>query len=165
MRTAFRTSLKSGPKGCFISVPFSQMPRGVYSEIERLAIEIVSDSERAAGNNPRLLGQHEQHVEGCDLISTAKDGGGPSRIEVKGWGEPLLGQGGSIAYPADINAEQFKRAKTDPDWRLEIVGNLSAVRAGKGQPQRLTLTGAETVERAEPWRYRISLHGLASRIG
>ena len=52
--------------------------------IEKLAIEIVSDSERAAGNEPRLLGQHEQHLEGCDLISTAKDGEAPKRIEVKG---------------------------------------------------------------------------------
>ncbi len=141
------------------------MPRGVYSDIEKLAVEIVSDGERAAGNEPRLLGQHEQHLEGCDLISTPTEGGAPKRIEIKGWGEPLLRQDGLFTDPADINAEQFNRAQTDPEWRLEIVGNLSAVRAGEGQPQRLTLTGSEAVERAEPWRYRSSLDGLADRIG
>jgi hypothetical protein len=63
-----------------------------------------------------------------------------------------------------VNREQYERAKSDPNWRLEIVGNLAAVRGGTGQPERLTLTGAEVVQRAECWRYRIPLDGLAERI-
>lgn len=56
-------------------------------------------------------------------------------MEVKGWGEALL-KDGSFSFAAEINREQFKRAKTDPTtWRLEIVGNLTAVLAGNGQPQ------------------------------
>ena len=50
------------------------------------------------------------------------------------------------------------------NWRLEIVGNLTAVRTGIGQPERLTLTGKEVAQRAGCWRHRIPLDGLAERI-
>lgn len=141
------------------------MPRGEYTNIEKLAVEIVREAEIARGWEPGpLLGQHTQHQEGCDLLSTPPDGGPAHRIEVKGWGEPLLTSDGSFTYPADVNREQFERAKSDPHWRLEIVGNLTAAQAETGQPQRLTLTGEEVVERAACWRYRVSLDGLAERI-
>ena len=141
------------------------MPRGEYANTERLAVEIVRDAELARGWTPGpLLGQHDQHEEGCDLLSAPPNGGPPHRIEVKGWGEPLLADNGVFTYPADVNREQFERAKSDPNWRLEIVGNLAAVRAGTGQPERLTLTPDEVVKRAECWRYRIPLDGLAEHV-
>jgi hypothetical protein len=98
------------------------------------------------------------------LFSTPPDGGAPHPIEVKGWGEPLLTTDGSFTYPADINREQLDRAKHDANWRLEIVGNLSAVLAGTGQPQRLTLTASEVAGRARCWRYQVPLDGLAKRV-
>jgi hypothetical protein len=141
------------------------MPRGDYANTEKLAVEIVRNAEFACGWTPGpLLSQHAQHEEGCDLLSTPPDGGPPHRIEVKGWGEPLLAHDGAFTYPADVNREQFARAKSDPNWRLEIVGNLTAVRAGTEQPERLTLTAEQVVERAECWRYRIPLDGLAERV-
>jgi hypothetical protein len=141
------------------------MPRGEYANTERLAVEIVRDAELARGWTPGpLLGQHDQHKEGCDLLSTPPNGGPPHRIEVKGWSEPLLADNSAFTYPADVNREQFERAKSDPNWRLEIVGNLAAVRAGTGQPERLTLTRDEVVKRAECWRYRIPLDGLAQHV-
>jgi hypothetical protein len=111
-----------------------------------------------------LLGQRAQHAEGCDLLSTPPDGGPPHRIEVKGWGEPLLAPNEAFNHPTDVNREQYDRAKDDPNWRLEIVGNLTAVHAGTGQPERLTLTGKEVAHRAECWRYRIPLDGLAEHV-
>ena len=141
------------------------MPRGEYANTEKLAVKIVRDVEFARGWTPGpLLGQHDQHEEGCDLLSTPPDGGPSHRIEVKGWGEPLLTDNGVFNYPADVNREQYEHAKAAPNWRLEIVGNLAAVRAGTGQPERLTLTAGEVVKRAECWRYRIPLDGLAERV-
>lgn len=141
------------------------MPRGEYASIEKLAVEIVRDAEIAEGWKPGpLLSQRAQHDEGCDLLSKPTNGGPPRRIEVKGWGEPLLASNGTFADLADVNREQYERAMSDPNWRLEIVGNLAAVRAGTGQPERLTLTSSEVIERAECWRYRIRLDGLAMRV-
>jgi hypothetical protein len=112
-----------------------------------------------------LLDQRAQHTEGCDFLSASPGGGSAHRIEVKGWGEPLLAADGSFSYPADVTREQFEHAKADPTtWRLEIVGNLTAVLAGSGQPQRLTLDGSEVVDRACCWRYHVRLDGLAERI-
>ncbi len=141
------------------------MPRGDYANIEKLAVAIVREAEMTRGWTPGpLLGQHAQHQEGCDLLSVPPDGGPAHPIEVKGWGEPLLAADGSFTDPADVNREQFERARRDPNWRLEIVGNLSAVHAGVAQSQRLTLTAAEVVDRADAWRYRVTLDGLASRV-
>lgn len=141
------------------------MPRGEYANIEKLAVEIVCETERACGRQPgKLLSQHEQHKEGCDLFSTPADNGPAYPIEVKGWGEPLLMPDGSFSFPADVNREQFERAKIDPNWRLEIVGNLTAVHAGTGQPQRLTLTASEVTDRAVCWRYQVPLDGLAEQV-
>jgi hypothetical protein len=140
------------------------MPRGDYANTEKLAVEIVRDAELARGWTPGpLLSQRVQHEEGCDLLSTPPGGGAPQRVEVKGWGEPLTSDN-AFTYPADVNREQYEHAKRDPNWRLEIVGNLAAVRAGIGQPERLTLTAGEVVQRARCWRYRIQLDGLADRI-
>lgn len=141
------------------------MPRGEYAKIEHAAVEIVRAAELARGWQPGpLLAQHDQHEVGCDLISTPPDDGPPHPIEVKGWGEPLLTANGSFTYPADVNREQFEQAKRNPNWRLEIVGNLTAVLAGTGQPQRLTLTGPEVAGRAVCWKYQIPLDGLAQRV-
>jgi hypothetical protein len=52
------------------------MPRGEHANTERLAVEIVRDAELARGWTPGpLLGQHDQHEEGCDLLSTPPNGG------------------------------------------------------------------------------------------
>lgn len=135
-------------------------------EVEKAAFEIVQASEIARGWRPgALLGQRAQRSEGCDFLSTPPDGGPTHRIEVKGWGEPLLRADGSFCYPADVTSEQFERAKADPTkWRLEIVGNLTAVLRDDSQPQRLTLDGSEVVQRASCWRYQVRLDGLADRI-
>lgn len=141
------------------------MPRGEYANTEHAAVEIVRAAELAQGWTPGPpLAQHAQHEAGCDLLSTPPDGGPPHPVEVKGWGEPLLATEDSFTYPADINREQFKRATRDPNWRLEIVGNLAAVRSGTGTAERLTLTAAEVIERAACWRYRVPLDGLAERV-
>ncbi len=141
------------------------VPRGAYSEKEKLAVEIVREREIARGWAPGpLLGQHAQHEQGCDLLSSPPDGGLPSAIEVKAWGEPLLRPNGTFTYPADVNAEQLERARIDPDWRLIIVANLDAVRAGVGEAQLLDLDSAEVTKRAIGWRYRVPLGGLEDCI-
>jgi hypothetical protein len=142
-----------------------RVPRGAYSEKEKIAVEIVRQRETACGWTPGpLLGQHAQHQQGCDLVSSPPGGGPPRAIEVKAWGEPLLRPNGTFTYPADVNAGQLQRAEIDPNWRLIIVANLDAVRAGQGDAQLLVLDAAEVTERAVGWRYRIPLDGLAGRI-
>ena len=128
-------------------------------------MEIVCEAERARGFQPSdLLSQHAQHEEGCDVLSVPANGGPAHRIEVKGWGEPLRKPDGSFTYPADVNQEQLERARSDPMWRLEIVANIAAERAGTGKAERLTMSGSEVAERAVGWRYRVPLDGLAGRV-
>lgn len=141
------------------------MPRGASRDTEREAVEIVRTEESARGWSPgQILSQRAQPVEGCDFLSTPPGGGPPHPIEVKGWGEPLVKTDGSFTYPADINVEQYERARRDPNWRLEIVANLTAAREGRGSPERLTLTAAEVLERASAWKFKVGLHGLQKRI-
>jgi hypothetical protein len=143
----------------------AEVPQGAYATKEQLAVEVVRQAEIARGWEPTpLLGQHAQHVEGCDLLSTPPGGGPPRAIEVKGWGEPLLRPDGSCTYPADLNAEQLERAKRDADCRLVLVGNLDAVMAGTGRPKVLAMTATEVVERAVGWRYRVPLERLDFRV-
>ena len=141
------------------------MPRGDYDSTEKCAVDVVRKAEIAKGWNPgELLSQSKQREEGCDILSWPPDGGVAHRIEVKGWGGALR-DGDEFRYPADVNAEQLDRARSDPKWRLEIVGNIAAVRAGMGSPERLTLSGQDVVDRAEGWRYRVRLDDLTDRIG
>jgi hypothetical protein len=141
------------------------VPRGSGYQTEREAVEIVRAEEAARGWTPGpQLDQVSQRVEGCDFFSAPPDGRPPHPVEVKGWGEPLVGPSGRIVELADVNAEQFKRASRDADWRLEIVANLTAAREGRGSPQRLTLTAGDVVRRARPWRYRVDLDGLGEQV-
>jgi hypothetical protein len=106
----------------------------------------------------------EWRLEGCDLRAEHSATGDRAAIEVKGWGEPFRGVDGSFTYPADINAQQHMRACSDDSWRLEIVANLTAARAGSGRPERLTLTAAEVRELAIPLKFAVPLDGLVDRI-
>jgi hypothetical protein len=134
---------------------------------EKQAMAIVRAEEVAKGWTPGpTLTPRMQRVEGCDFLSQPPGGEHVHPIEVKGWSEPLLVAVDDDAFKdlAEVNAEQLERARSDPNWRLEIVANLRAARAGTGAPQRLTLSGTEVVERTRPWKYRVDLSGLASRI-
>jgi hypothetical protein len=138
------------------------VPRGDSLTTEREAVKIVRQEEIARGWTPGpLLSKTRERAEGCDFFSEPPEGGPAHPVEVKGWGEPLLASEGS---KADINAQQLERAQRDPTWRLEIVGNLTAHRAGLGEIERLTLTAAEVVDRARPLRFNVTLEGLAERV-
>jgi hypothetical protein len=86
----------------------------------------------------------------------------------KGWSAPFtkVARSGAVVfnYGSEVNFEQLERAQSDPRWRLEIVANLAAVRAGTGEAQRLSLTGTEVADRARPWKFRVPLDGLEARI-
>jgi hypothetical protein len=141
------------------------MPRSAGAlSTEREAVLVVRAEEEARGWTPGPnLSKSEEARHGCDFFSYPPDGGAAHAVEVKGWGEPLTCRDDEFTYDADINAEQHARACRDPNWRLEIVGNLTAARAGAGEIERLTLTAADVVERALPWRYKVGLSGLADR--
>jgi hypothetical protein len=131
---------------------------------ELTAVEIVRCEEVARGWKPGPpLSKAEERREGCDFFSTPPDGGNAHPVEVKGWGEPLVGEHG-FTYPGEINAEQFRRASWDPRWRLEIVANLSAVREGTGTPQRLSLRAVDVIDNAKPSGYRFPLEGFEDRV-
>jgi hypothetical protein len=44
------------------------------------------------------------------------------------------------------------------------VGNLTSHRAGLGTYERLTLSAAEVVQRARPWKVTVQLEGLGERV-
>ena len=109
------------------------------------------------------LSKAEEARRGCDFFSRPPDGGSPHPVEVKGWGEPLLGTSGEFTYDADINAAArsgVSRSKLAARDRRQP----RRIPAGSGDTQRLTLTAADGLERSRPWRYKIRLTGLAARI-
>jgi hypothetical protein len=141
------------------------VPKGAYYDTEKNAVKIVRNEQVGRGWTPGAqVGQREQPREGCDFLSTPPEGGPAHPVEVKGWGDPILDKDGSFTYPADINIEQLERARRDPNWRLEIVGNLASVRDGRGRPQRLTLTAEDVLARAKGWRFKVRLTGLEKRV-
>jgi hypothetical protein len=137
-------------------------------QTEKEAMRIVLEEEEQAGRRVERLTKPRERSEGCDFLSFPPGGGPPDRVEVKGWSAPLMKatkSGAAVfSYGSEVNFEQLERARSDPLWRLEIVANLAAVRAGTGEVQRLSLTGAEVADRARPWKFRVPLEGLESRI-
>jgi hypothetical protein len=150
------------------AVPATGAGRRLDWQTEREAMRIVHEEEERAGRRVERLTKTRERSEGCDFLSHPPDGCPPDRVEVKGWSAPfrkITRRGESVfSYGSEVNFEQLERARTDPLWRLEIVANLAAVREGTGEAQRLSLTGAEVVERARPWKFRVPLDGLESRI-
>lgn len=141
------------------------MPRRDDLKTEQEATAIVRAEELARGWTPGPpLSKRNERMEGCDFLSSPPDGGEPHPVEVKGWGESLFTPDGRFRYQQDINAEQLARAARDPNWRLEIVANLTAARVGAGSVERLTVTASEVRNRAKPWKYRVNLDGLGDRV-
>jgi hypothetical protein len=129
------------------------------------AVAIVRrDYERAGWSGGATLSKSEERRQGCDLLGEHADTADRAVIEVKGWGEPLRRRDGTSSYPADINAQQHQRALNDDSWRLEIVANLSAARAGSGRAERRTLSAAGVRERAVRLKFAVPLKGLEYRI-
>jgi hypothetical protein len=150
-----------------LPIPRTGVGRGLDWQTEKEAMRIVREEEERAGRRVEPLTKTRERIEGCDFLSYPPDGGPPDRVEVKGWSASFLRikKGETVfSYGSEVNFEQLERARSDPLWRLEIVANLAAVRAGTGQAQRLSLTGAEVVERAIPWKFRVPLDGLEARI-
>jgi hypothetical protein len=130
---------------------------------ERRAVEIVRSEEEARGRKVTGLSKIQEREYGCDLLSDGPNG--REYVEVKGWGEPLLGANGTFTFPADLNAEQYETAcREGARFRLEIVADLSAERKAPGHYQRLSLTGDDIRQLATPWRYRLPLDDLADRV-
>lgn len=130
------------------------------------AVRIVLAEERARGWNPTELGvATEERRLGCDVLSVPPDGGEPHPVEVKGWGEAFVSAAsGCFVYHQDIRTSQMEAAKRDPNYRVEIVANLTAYMAGNGPYERLTLTASEVCERAVPRLYDVPLAGMEERI-
>lgn len=128
-------------------------------------MEIVVAEELAAGHQPHVLGAAVLEKEhGCDIIVTPAEGSEPTPVEVKGWGEPFFFASGLWRYDQDIRASQMKAAKRNPDYRVEIVANLTAYLAGDGPYERLTLTAGEICERAKPRLHDVPLTGKEDEI-
>lgn len=128
-------------------------------------MDIVLAEELAAGWSPRVLGAAalEKH-HGCDILSTPPGGGEPHPVEVKGWGEPFVSGRGRFGYDQDIRASQMAAAQRDPNFRIEMVANLTAYLAGSGPYERLTLSSDEIIRRAIPRLYDVPLTGKEREI-
>lgn len=141
------------------------MPRGNDLRVERAAVELVRDAEVARGWTPGApLSKRRERAEGCDFLSTPPGGGDPHPVEVKGHGESLLKPDGSLRDQVELNVQQLNRARRDPRFRLEVVGNVTAYVAGTGEPEILTIGAADVVELAEPWKYRLRRGRLAEQV-
>ena len=130
------------------------------------AVRIFLAEERARGWNPTEIRVATQEKRlGCDVLSVPPEGGEPHPVEVKGWGEAFLSvSSGRFVYHQDIRTSQMEAAMRDPNYRVEIVANLTAYLAGRGSYERLTLTADEVCERAVPRLYDVPLAGLEQRI-
>ena len=131
---------------------------------------VDSKSGRVGGEAARGWSPSEVRVAteekrlGCDVLSLPPAGGDPHPVEVKGWGEPFLSVSGRFNYAQDIRASQMEAAQPDPNFRVEIVANLTAYPTRTGPYARLTLTAAEICDRAIPRLFDIPLEGLTERI-
>jgi hypothetical protein len=131
----------------------------------RAAMAIVTAEEQARGHRVELPGSWaNERLYGCDLLSYPPDSGEPERVEVKGWGEPILTSTGRFTYGQDIRASQVAAVLGDAPFRLEIVANLDAHLNGGADYQRLTLSSSEIRSRLMPRLYEIPLAGLEDRV-
>jgi hypothetical protein len=129
--------------------------------IRKTAMEIVVAEEAANGWQPRVLGSWKnESAEGCDILSTPPDGGEAHPVEVKGWGDPLLGARGGFTWTQEIQPSQMEAARRNQNFRLEIVANLRAYHAGLGDPERLTVSADYIRQHAFVSQYRIPLDAL-----
>jgi hypothetical protein len=133
------------------------------TELDAMAIVRAEEVERGWTPGPTLSKAREK-LEGCDFLSSPPDGGEPPPVEVKGWGESMFNGSGAFRYSQDINVEQLGRAQRDPNWRLEIVANLTAAREGGGQVERLTVRAHDLAKRVKPWKYRVDLTDFADQV-
>ncbi|MDP8943912.1 MAG: hypothetical protein M3N16_07320 [Actinomycetota bacterium] len=141
------------------------MPARAFHSPEREAVEVVRREEVERGWRPGRSWRSPASPSRAATSSARRPTEArPTPVEVKRSGESLLRPSGAFSYPADINHEQLERAQRDPHFRLEILANLTAARRGEGRSERLTLTAAEVVERARPWKHRVALEGLADRV-
>src|SRR5207245_8940150 len=95
-----------------------------------------------------------------DILSTPPAGGDPHRVEVKGWGEPMLRPNGTFTWGQDIRSSQYAAATAHGTYRIEIVANLDAHLRGDGRYDRLTRTAVEICARALPHLYDLKLQGI-----
>lgn len=132
--------------------------------IREAAMEIVEAEERANGWSPQVIGVAALEKEhGCDILSVPPDGGDPHPVEVKGWGEPFLRPSGKFVYTQDVRESQMLAAKQNPDFRIEIVANLTAYLQGNTEYERLTLTAAD-LQNAASRLWEVRLDGKQNEI-
>lgn len=132
--------------------------------IRKIAMEIVTSEERQNGWAPHVIGVASQEKEhGCDILSTPPEGGEPHPVEVKGWGEAFIGARGQFLYTQDLRASQMRAAKNDPNFRIEIVANLTSYLGGDGPYERLTLRANE-IKSAQPRLWEVVLDGKQDEI-
>jgi hypothetical protein len=58
----------------------------------------------------------------------------------------------------------MEAAMRDPNYRVEMVANLTEYLEGNGRYERLTLSAAEVCERAVPRLWDVPLTGMEERI-
>lgn len=131
----------------------------------RAAMAIVLAEEAAQGRIAKALASWAgEKMFGCDILSSTSSDEEPERVEVKGWGEPLLTAGGKFTYPQDIRASQFDAACVTSHYRIEIVANLDAYLLGSGGVQRLTLSAEYIRAHAVPRLYDVPLESLKGEV-
>ncbi len=129
-------------------------------------MEIVLAEERMRGNSAHALaGAHLEKAHGCDILSTVPGQDDPTRIEVKGWGTPLIAAGGKFNWPLELQVSQHDAARTvGVSFRAEIVANLRAYLDHGAPYERLTVPGAYISTNAVPSAYAVPLEGLRDAV-
>jgi hypothetical protein len=124
-------------------------------------MEIVLAEERLLGRSAEPLpGTRLEKQYGCDILVHRGDDAEPERVEVKGWGDPLVGRRGKLSWPLDVQVSQFEAARSGAPFRVEIVANLTRFLDGGDPYERLTVPGAFVADHALPSGYMVILEEI-----
>jgi hypothetical protein len=130
-------------------------------DVRAAAVEIVLAEERARGHAAEALpGTHLEKVHGCDILSRVPGEDELCRIEVKGWGTPLIAARGGFHWPLELEVSQWDAARSGVPFRAEIVANLRAYLDRAEPYERLTVDGGFIAENAIPNGYSVVLDPL-----
>jgi hypothetical protein len=134
-------------------------------DIRRAAMDIVVAEEWLAGRRPEpIRGTHLERIYGCDILVYVEEREEPDRVEVKGWGDPLIATRGAFSWRQDLQVSQYEAACSGAPFRVEIVANLRAFLGAGGNFDRLTVHGDFVRNHGRPSAYEVALDPLKDDI-
>jgi hypothetical protein len=134
-------------------------------DVRAAAMEVIVAEEWLAGNTPEpIRGTHLEQVHGCDILVGVPGQAEPDRVEVKGWGEPMIAVRGKFSWRQDMQVSQYRSASSGLPFRMEIVANLRRFLDAGDRYDRLTVDADFIRRQAQPSAYEVDLEPLREGI-